>query len=385
VSAPFVFLHPSQLKTDPQTDHARPGPAPADEDQSIGELATELLEIGQIVPLVVEQRADGYYVIEGRRRMKAGLAIETDDATFELACAVCNVKESDPLQLAIHANLKRRGYSPLQMAHLCKVLRELHKWEGTKEVAAYLRVSRALVSQHDKLLQKPEGMEETVYQGLLAKLSSGQMGSDAAFYALTQVQPAKAGKVLERAGEIARTAVEPPKEAEGLPSTAPGAPSQPAGQESRETRSGKRRGRPKTIRTPEWMKEQHKKHEERVAKAKIEKKHLKQAAKEEKALKDDKPLQKTLPELRKMFEVLRGSAYPDVMRGFISVLADAWWRGDASDREVISHWSQIAMLVEQQIDKLKKTKPAAAKKPAPAKKAPAKKAVKPAPKKKKSK
>jgi hypothetical protein len=35
----------------------------------------------------------------------------------------------------------------VQFAHLCKLIRDEHNWTGTKQVAEYLGVSRATVSQ----------------------------------------------------------------------------------------------------------------------------------------------------------------------------------------------------------------------------------------------
>jgi len=51
----------------------------------------------------------------------------------------------------------------------------------TREVVCNLGVSRAQVSEHDKLLHKPEAMEQAVYDDLLAQVASGGMRADAAF------------------------------------------------------------------------------------------------------------------------------------------------------------------------------------------------------------
>ena len=376
----LIFLRPDQIVVDPLVAKSRPEPLPPDEDDSIKALAKSLLSDGQIVPCIVEQRADGaYYLIDGGRRLKAA-RLNDAKAPFQLLCAVGAAgAPEDALRLAIHANLKRRGYTALQLAKLCEDLRVLHGWQGTREVALYLGVSRAQVSEHDKLLHKPEGMEQAVYDDLLAKVATGGMGADAAFYALTHVEPAKAGPVLQRATEIAKeeTAQELLEAPEPVLPTPEGQTDAPAGQESQG--SGKEEtpaavseadAKPKKqkphVKMPKGMfDEQRKKHAERLkAEAaakqagkpvKVEKKHIRQAAKEAKALKADKPLQKTPAELRKLLEVLRGPSYPDVMRNFISVLGDQWWRGDALDQDVIEHWNQICILVEEAVAKQPKS------------------------------
>jgi ParB-like chromosome segregation protein Spo0J len=408
----LVFLYPNQIVVDPLVAHSRPAPLPPDEDDSIKALAKSLLSDGQIVPCIVEQRSDGAcYLIDGGRRLRAARLIDAKQP-FQLVCAVGAAgAPENALRLAIHANLKRRGYTALQFANLCAHLRETRGWEGTREVALYLGVSRAQVSEHDKLLHKPEGMEQAVYDDLLAKVAAGGMRADAAFYALTHVEPAKAGPVLQRATEIAKeeTAQEPLEPSEPVLPTPEGETDAPAGQESQgdgkeeppatsaET-PAKRKREKLRVPAPEWMKGRRAKAKARrdaekaaakaAAKAagpvKVEKKHIRQAAKEAKALKADKPLQKTPAELRKLLEVLRGPSYPDVMRNFISILGDQWWRGDALDQEVIERWNQIRILVEEAVAKAPKsaaTKETAAKKTAkaaPKKSAPKKTAKPPA-------
>ena len=415
----LVFLRPNQIVVDPLVAKSRPEPLPPDEDDSIGALAKSLQSDGQIVPCVVEQRSDGaYYLIDGGRRLKAARRIDAKEP-FQLLCAVgASGSPEDALRLAIHANLKRRGYTALQLAKLCQDLRASHGWEGTREVALYLGVSRAQVSEHDKLLHKPEAMEQAVYDDLLAQVASGGMLADAAFYALTHIEPAKAGPVLQRAGEIAKQAkreivqepLEAPEPVLPTPEVETDAPAvqelQDGGKE--ESSAPVKRGKP-AVKTPKGVfDEQRRKHKERIAAekaakaakaagatgtdkaagaagpVKVEKKHIRQAAKEAKALKADRPLQKTPAELRKLLEVLRGASYPDVMRNFISTLGDQWWRGDALDQEVIEHWNQICVLVEEATAKqpnskiakaAKKTVAPAAKKtaPKPATKKPVKK------------
>ena len=85
---------------------------------------------------------------------------------------------------------------------------------------------------------------------------------------------------------------------------------------------------------------------------------MERAAKEAKAVKKNAPkargraavsaaagVTRTLPELRKLFDTLRGTSYPDPMRAFISKV-NCWWSGDCTDKEVTQQWSQLAMLVE---------------------------------------
>lgn len=329
----FVLLRPGDILLDEETGIARPDPPPASERKDLRDLADSLNRIGQIVPVIVRRDNGGrFLLVDGRRRREAALLIESTPGVakpFPLTCVVQPQQNgADALQTAIHANIKRRGYTPIQNAYLAKELRARYGWTGTKEVADYLGVSRAWVSQHDKLLKRPAAMPVEVYNSLLAKLSAGYMGADAAFYALTHIAPEKSGETLAKAAEIAGRQGETGSKAKTSPRA--GKPQRGASDKA----SAKAQQVPKKPDT-----------------VKIEKKHLQQAAKETKAERREKPLQRSLPDLRALYEQLRAPRFPDIMRSFISAIADQWWRGDTSDKEIVERWSQIALLVEESLER----------------------------------
>lgn len=353
----LVSLLPSEIQLDPETLKARPGPEPDHEDQQIEALAKSMSEIGQIVPLVVEARDSVFWLVDGRRRHQAAQSLKG----FRLQCVIRDKYSGvTALQTAIHANLKRRGYTPVQFANICEEVRKANSWTGTKEVAEYLGVSRAQVSQHDKLLTQPDGMDDKTYQDLIGKVASGKMGADAAFFTLTHVEPAKADKVLPRATALA--AKEAAAKA-GVSATKASASSKAQDKASRPKPLGPKPTAAERKAFAAANKEQLKKHKERVAaekkakatakaeagaKAKVTKKHVEQAAREERAIKTD--LQRSIPDLRTLLQKLSTTAYPDVMRNFATQI-DAWTRGDATDRELLTQWSQIAQLCEAQLEK----------------------------------
>lgn len=332
-----LYLAPSQIQRTPVNGAARPGPNPPDEQKAIEGLARDLRDMGQIVPLLVgEPLPDGRYpLIDGGRRLEAAeLLTKESGADFPLECVIRSGVNGDYLRAAIHANIKRRGLTALQFAYLCKELRAMHKWSGTAEVARYLGVSRAMVSQHDKLLRRPNGMSAKAYEELLSLVQTGRTGADTAFYTLTHIEPDRMERVLERAQELAQ-AEQPVKAATGVPEPAPDAP-----------RAGKRREKAVKTETAQA------KAAEPVRRAlpagpaaRVEKKHIRKAAEESRAVKS--AVQRTMPEFRALFEKLRDPVFPDPMRSFISTLAGTWWNGIAPDRDVIAHWTQIAVLVEQ--------------------------------------
>jgi ParB/RepB/Spo0J family partition protein len=382
----IVFVRPARLKIE-KLNHARPGPTPPQEQSRLSSLAQSMRENGQLTPvLVTEYSGSGgngswdYALIDGRRRRDAALLIEREDSMeFPLACVVASGLD-DPLKAGIHAN-KHAPLTPLQFAYLCKQVRKVHGWHGTKEVAEYLGVSRAQVSQHDKLLTRPEGMTKSAYEDLLSKVGSRRWGSEAAFYTLTHVEPVKADQVIARAEELATEETGETEEFSEVPEESSESPQEaseyeesqsdtstpqqidPGESETRQTGKEKRvrsdGKRDKDIKTPEWMKEQKQKSKERVAakkaakttaketarpSASVGRRHVEKAAREAAALKSTAPQSQSrgVPDLLRLLELLSGDGYPKLMREFADALRTSWWTGQVDDEHIVWRWEAIA-------------------------------------------
>ena len=331
----LIRLRPREIRVSAAVN-TRPGPAPANDAEQTAALARNLRELGQIVPVVVEYVQGEYWLVDGRQRLKAALLLDSDAEPFYLSCATRD-SSPDPLRDAIHANLRRRGYGHLQFAYLCAEVRKAKGWSGTKEVADYLGVSRAQVSQHDRLLNKPAGMSPDVHSKILNDLAGGGMAAEAAWYALSRVAPEHTGVVLDHAAQLA--------EAERC--TVPAAEAETGVQQAAEpTVVGDQPPTPKVNDNLEPSRKR--------VKAKVERKHVERAARElDLQQRDPKapPLQRTIADLRALSDTLRGPAYPDVMRSFVSLLFGSWWRGDAQDQDVLAGWAQVAMLVEEALER----------------------------------
>lgn len=325
---PPLYLRPGEIELNPLLHGARPEPLPASEEKSLARLASSMREIGQIIPLIVERAGnDRHILVDGARRLAAALTLDSDDRPFYLECVLR--KSNDPLQLAIRANLDRQGYTALQIAYLCRDLRARRGWKGTKEVAQYLGRSRAYVSQHDKILSKPSGMPQDQYDLLLQKIGSGRMGADAAFYALAHVdwKAPRAQEVLQKASEQAEART-----------------SAPASQESQEAAipslSKDEIAKLKADTAPTQTKKQ--------VQSRIEKRDVRAAAQAAGVTKGK--TYKTLAEVATLLDAMKSSSYPDALRNFAS-LFEVWMQGETGTREVLSHWAQIAMLVEEAKEK----------------------------------
>lgn len=320
----LVMLRPGQIKLTKGNALARPGPPPPDEQKAIAGLARDLRK-AQSVPVIVGAPLPGglYPLIAGKRRREAALLIESEDAAeFRLECIV-RPPDRDYLFDSVRENLKRRNLTALQFAHLCREIREEKGWTGTKEVAAFLGVSRAQVSEHDKLLHRPAGMPKATYDELLALVQSGRAGAGTAFYTLTHVEPVKAPEVLAKAQELAEAEEASKAKKPAIHKPEPPATS-PRSAKARES-AFKTKAEPAKTTIPA---------------AKVEKKHVQQAARESGAVRSS--TQRTLPEMRVLFAKLTAPEWPDRLRNFASIVADAWWNGRATDAEVIAKWKELA-------------------------------------------
>ena len=329
----LMLVPTDELELDP-TVHARPGPEPADEPAQLRRLGKSLKTTGQWAPLIVRKHNGRWRIVIGSRRFKAAQV----EHIPELMCLEAPVSKNDDelTRAAIHENIKRRGLSHLQFAHLCKELRDEHGWTSAQEVADYLGCSRAQVTQHDKLLRKPDGMPQATYDELIDKLANGRLGADAAFYTLSHVVANHTDVVLERAKEIAL-------EESGQVTTTDAPSDASASSDVQESAS---------VQPPE------------PPQPKVTRKHIQKAAREtktEKLAKRNIGVERTMDDLRVLFDDLRSCEYPDVMRSFITTLAAEWWRGDATDDQVVKLWSEIAGLVEESIQRRERNLPVARK------------------------
>ena len=330
-------------------DHAlsRPGPLPPNEQKKIEALAQSLRAVGQIQPIRVSRGAGGYHLVAGGRRLAAAQSIRPD---FPVDIIVDNGTVPGR-QTAIHENIHRRNYTPMQFARLCRDLQQEHGWSGTTELSDYLGVSRAQITQHLKLLTKPEDMPVETYETLIARLNSGIIGADTAFFALTHVKEAQAPEVIERAQEIAKEqAVAPPKTKAKATAKATAKTAKVAKTTVKTTAKAVTANVP-NVPEPEWMRKQREEARKRrlaaATSGTITVPQLKQAAKELNALKSTGDGAKTVGELQAFVsKSLAGPGYPDLMRNFITFLAVEWMRGGATDEEVMQRWRELAMAVE---------------------------------------
>lgn len=184
------------IDDDPITD-VRLGPKQKGESQAIKELAESFTnDGGQLQPITVRGTSGGRYsVITGHRRLAAAKSLG-----WEGIHAIVTDSDDDlAFRQAVAENLKRKNFTPLQVALLIGRIRKEHDWngtEGTPSVADYLGVSRATVTEHEKLLSQPKDIQNQVH--------TGEMSFAAAQLLWQNVTEDQTEPVAARAKEIAK-------------------------------------------------------------------------------------------------------------------------------------------------------------------------------------
>ena len=138
----------------PRTDFA---------DETIDALARSIQEVGVLQPIVVRRATEGYELVAGERRLRAG-------RRAGLATIPAVIRESDDteaLREALIENIHREDLGPLEMA---EAFRELLEELGvTQEILAErLGVSRPHIANTIRLLSLPRGVQELLAEGRIS-------------------------------------------------------------------------------------------------------------------------------------------------------------------------------------------------------------------------
>jgi ParB/RepB/Spo0J family partition protein len=178
---------------------------------SIPELARTILEETQQSPCVCRVNADGDLVlVEGARRKAAvqwlkenGEKVVTEEhpegEDVLLDVVVVEMGDDEALRRACLENIQRADFTKLELADNIQLIRKRFGWEGrpgTAEVAGFLGVSPATVTETEKFLNLPKEMQEDV--------QAGRLTPNAALEWLNiQGEEKVKAEVMERAKEIA--------------------------------------------------------------------------------------------------------------------------------------------------------------------------------------
>ena len=152
---------------------------------------------GQLEPGIVRETTEGYVLVSGERRLRAVQAARAEGETdLMFRVVVEQMSEEQAFRVAIHAN-KHANFTPIEFARVVKKARDKFGWQGksgTANVADYLEVSPATITQAERLLTLPAEVQADLQAGRV-------LASTALEYA--NVKPEKVAEVRERAAEKA--------------------------------------------------------------------------------------------------------------------------------------------------------------------------------------
>lgn len=130
---------------------------------SLQELKSSIERHGVLQPVVVRLAGDDYELISGERRWRASRLAGKTDIPAVVRTAV---SDDDMLELALVENVQRRDLDPIERARGFRQM--MDRLRLTQEqVASRVGLQRSTVTNHLRLLELPEDVQEAVGQGLV--------------------------------------------------------------------------------------------------------------------------------------------------------------------------------------------------------------------------
>ena len=133
------------------------------DDESLAELTASINEVGVLQPIVVSKTEDGYALIAGERRWRAGKAA----GLSEIPAVVRGTQADTNLVEALVENVQRQDLTPLEEAHAYRQLLENYGM-SQEQVADRVGKSRPAVANTLRLLQLPGPIQVMVDSGALS-------------------------------------------------------------------------------------------------------------------------------------------------------------------------------------------------------------------------
>ncbi len=196
----YMDVSIDKLKPDPSQ------PRKSFDDQELPQLAENLKNNGQIIPLIVVADGDSYILIDGERRYRAALLV----GLLVLRCIVLSVRPSaeELLTMQLTVNGQRQDFNPIEKMLAYYKLMQLKGWNGA-QLAEHLCVSKAMVTRTLALAKLSNSEQLLVAEGKIGSADAyalTRLDSESRSTATRLANEGKLGReVLEK---LARTATE---------------------------------------------------------------------------------------------------------------------------------------------------------------------------------
>lgn len=147
----------SQLRTNPYQ------PRKTFHEESIKELASSIVEIGVIQPIIVRSVLKGYEIIAGERRFRASQLCGKPT----IPAVVKKFSDQQVMEIALIENIQREDLNAIELAQAYQSLAEELSLTQ-EELSVKVGKSRSHVANFLRLLQLPEEIKQHVSRGTLS-------------------------------------------------------------------------------------------------------------------------------------------------------------------------------------------------------------------------
>ena len=225
-------LDPDNVLDDPDIMKLREWSGASDQELAIPELARTIAEEGQDQPALVRETPDGYMIVDGHRRKAAIKLLREEGDDIALRVIVQEKNDDQALRGALLTFTQHKGLTGIEFGKAVKMLRarfHLSGSDGTAEIANYMGVSPATITQYERLTAAAPETQ--------AMVKNKRMKATTALEAATspaEVQPAVVAKAAELADAehaekaTKRTRGRKPKSESETPNPAPATDANPA-------------------------------------------------------------------------------------------------------------------------------------------------------------
>ncbi len=175
-------------------------------DTEVMELALDIIERGQLIPVLVDRQEDGtVLIVDGNRRVAAiryinenGLAV---GEPLKVRCESYRGGKGEAFAASVSTNLKRKGLTPIDLAHSISTLERQGKTR--KEIAKLLEISESLISQTLKLTTLPADIQRRVHKGEISASAAYELAD------MTKEQREEALELVKKGKAAASSSTSP--------------------------------------------------------------------------------------------------------------------------------------------------------------------------------
>ncbi len=134
------------------------------DEEALRELSASLQKHGQLQPIVVIQKGDGYMIIAGERRFRAAKLADFDT----IKAVVADYKNENLRELALIENIQREDLSALELAQSYKEL--IDEYQITQEeLSSIIHKSRSQITNTLRLLQLTPYTQDLLSKGRITQ------------------------------------------------------------------------------------------------------------------------------------------------------------------------------------------------------------------------